>query len=344
MRLNCGLFRISSHTEKMKTTKARKHTLAVSFIVLFSIGTLLGSILILPEGNSYKDKSNHTVLSNDSENSTDNTLSAEKSSDAEDSKPSESSGADPEQTNSGDQNGAGEGADSSQNSENQQNMTVPAPSDADSTDDASHYAYLTFDDGPSRNTEAILQILKENEIKATFFVTGHTDEASMQRYREIVNAGHTLAMHSYTHNYKEIYASADAFLADYERISALIEEITGSRPTLYRFPGGSSNTLKSRKVTISELIGLLEERGIQYFDWNVNSADASGKNPNPDALIQNVASGLKYQHNIILMHDAAGHETTVQALPGIIQECRSRNLVFATITQDTPPAHHSRRD
>ena len=102
----------------MKTTKARKRTLAVSFIVLFSIGTLLGSILILPEGNSYKDKSNHTVLSNGSENSADNTLSAEEpSSDADDSKPSESVGADPEQTNSEGQNSAGEGADSSQNSE-----------------------------------------------------------------------------------------------------------------------------------------------------------------------------------------------------------------------------------
>lgn len=218
------------------------------------------------------------------------------------------------------------------------------PDGREDPDDQSRYAYLTFDDGPSRNTEAILQILEENDIKATFFVTGHTDENSMQRYRMIADAGHTLAMHSYTHNYAEIYASAEAFLADYERISTLLEEITGVRPTMYRFPGGSSNTLKSRHVTMTELIGLLQERGIEYYDWNVNSTDASGRNPDPNVLTQSVASGLKYKHNIILMHDAAGHETTVQALPGIIQECRDRGLIFSVITQDTPPAHHNRID
>ena len=322
----------------MKTNKANKHVLAVAFIVLFSIGTLLGSILIFPEGNSPQDKSNHTALSGNSEISADESDSSGGQSE-NGSDPSQSSSSDPN-----DQNGTEGEGDSPQGTENQQGTASTAPPNADDPNDTNRYAYLTFDDGPSRNTDAILQILAENGIKATFFVTGHTDEASMQRYHKIVDAGHTLAMHSYTHNYQEIYASADAFLADYERISSLIEEITGVRPTIYRFPGGSSNTLKCRKVTMTELIGLLQERGVQYFDWNANSADASGKNPPAASLIQNVASGLKHQHNIILMHDSAGHESTVEALPGIIQECRSRNLIFSTVTDNTPPAHHGRRD
>lgn len=206
------------------------------------------------------------------------------------------------------------------------------------------YAYLTFDDGPSRNTEKILRILAENDIRATFFVIGRTDETSMQRYRMIAEAGHTLAMHSYTHNYGEIYASMDAFRADFQKISDLLTQITGSRPLLYRFPGGSSNTLSSRKVPMTEMIQFLNDQNVQYFDWNVNSADASGRNPDAGLLVQNVKNGLKYHHNIILMHDAAGHETTVDALPGIIQTCRDRGLTFRTIDKDTPPSHHHRRD
>ncbi len=224
-----------------------------------------------------------------------------------------------------------------------QEPSVPkTPENQEQTD--GRYAYLTFDDGPSRNTEKILQILAENDVKATFFVIGRTDETSMQRYRMIAEAGHTLAMHSYTHNYGEIYASMDAFREDFRKISDLLTQITGSRPLLYRFPGGSSNTLSSRKVPMTEMVQFLKEQDVQYFDWNVNSADASGRNPAAGLLVQNVKNGLKYRHNIVLMHDAAGHETTVDALPDIIRACRDKGLTFRTIEKDTPPSHHHRRD
>ena len=238
-------------------------------------------------------------------------------------------------------------------------QTPPAAADASADDNLPHsseaqdtqnteqtrYAYLTFDDGPSKNTDAILKILAENDIKATFFVTArNTDEISMQRYRRIAEAGHTLAMHSGTHDYKEIYASRDAFLKDYSRVSDLLYEVTGTRSVIYRFPGGSSNTLSCRKVTMTELIGELHKRGVEYFDWNVNSTDASGRNPDPSVLVKSVAAGLKYRHNIILMHDASGHETTVEALPDIIQACRDRHLTFAAITPQTPAVHHHRKD
>ena len=95
---------------------------------------------------------------------------------------------------------------------------------------------------------------------------------------------------------------------------------------------------------MTEMIQFLNDQNVQYFDWNVNSADASGRNPDAGLLVQNVKNGLKYRHNIILMHDAAGHETTVDALPGIIQACRDKGLTFRTIDKDTPPSHHHRRD
>ena len=95
---------------------------------------------------------------------------------------------------------------------------------------------------------------------------------------------------------------------------------------------------------MTELIGELHKRGVEYFDWNVNSTDASGRNPDPSVLVKSVAAGLKYRHNIILMHDASGHETTVEALPDIIQACRDRHLTFAAITPQTPAVHHHRKD
>ena len=103
--------------------------------------------------------------------------------------------------------------------------------------------YLTFDDGPSRNTDKILDILKEYDVKATFFVVGKTDEESVRAYQRIVAEGHTLAMHSYSHKYSEIYASKESFEQDLRQLQEYLYQITGVWPRFYRFPGGSSNTV-----------------------------------------------------------------------------------------------------
>ena len=195
--------------------------------------------------------------------------------------------------------------------------------------------YLTFDDGPSSNTEAILEILDRYGIKATFFVVGKTDEHSQEMYRRILEEGHTLGMHSYSHRYGEIYASTEAFSEDLDKIQSYLYEMTGETSRFYRFPGGSSNALSSTDV--QELIDVLDERGIIYFDWNVVNGDAGSVKLSAAQLADNVTNNMeRYRTAIVLMHDAAGKTTTVEALPMIIERILQMDqTVILPITEDT---------
>lgn len=200
--------------------------------------------------------------------------------------------------------------------------------------------YLTFDDGPSSSTDAILDILKENDIKATFFVLGKTDEKSRKAYQRIVAEGHTLGMHSYSHKYNEIYESKESFVKDLTALQEYLYEVTGVWSRYYRFPGGSSNTVS--KVDMQELITYLNESGITYFDWNAASGDAvSGQLPK-DTILNNCMSKIEaYSDCMILMHDAAEKKTTVEALPELIKQVKERgDACFLPVTDDTVPIQH----
>lgn len=204
------------------------------------------------------------------------------------------------------------------------------------------YVYLTIDDGPSDNTERILEILRQYDIKATWFVVGKEDEKSIARYKAIVADGHTLAMHSFTHEYDQVYASAQAFEADLTHIQTFLQEKIGYTSTVYRFPGGSSNSTNQRQVSMTELVPILEKRGIRYFDWNVDTTDGSGINLPVDTLIAGTNQFMgKYVYNMLLLHDAKDHNTTVDALPQIIQSCLDQGMEFLPITDDTPEVHHN---
>ncbi len=200
--------------------------------------------------------------------------------------------------------------------------------------------YLTFDDGPSRNTDRILDILKEYDIKATFFVVGKTDDTSVAAYQRIVAEGHTLAMHSYSHQYAEIYASEESFVQDLKMLQEYLYQTTGVWPRYYRFPGGSSNTVS--QVDMQELIAYLEENNITYFDWNIASGDAvSGELP-AETIVDNCVSKIDgISECMILMHDASDKNTTVEALPQIIEQIMDRgDAVFLPVTDDTLPVQH----
>lgn len=352
---------------KMKSILSKKYSIFVACIAVIAATALFGSALTLsvsgkgtiPDQNSLPEKSAPDAVRSSENGETGDRAATVQTSPPEKEEPFSDSDPSSSETSSSDGQKSISETQETEKTVRAQTPPAAAAADASAGDNLLHsseaqdtqnteqirYAYLTFDDGPSKNTDAILKILAENDIKATFFVTArNTDEISMQRYRRIAEAGHTLAMHSGTHDYKEIYASRDAFLKDYSRVSDLLYEVTGTRSVIYRFPGGSSNTLSCRKVTMTELIGELHKRSVEYFDWNVNSTDASGRNPDPSVLVKSVAAGLKYRHNIILMHDASGHETTVEALPDIIQACRDRHLTFAAITPQTPAVHHHRKD
>lgn len=200
--------------------------------------------------------------------------------------------------------------------------------------------YLTFDDGPSGNTDAILDILKEYDVKATFFVVGKTDEASRAVYRRIVEEGHTLGMHSYSHKYEEIYASEESFVEDLTQLQEYLYEVTGVWPRYYRFPGGSSNTVS--RTDMQQLIRYLNEKNIIYYDWNVASGDATSRYQSKETIIRNCLAKLDEQSdNMILLHDASEKDSTVEALPEIIAAIRMRgDACFLPITDETPKIQH----
>lgn len=200
--------------------------------------------------------------------------------------------------------------------------------------------YLTFDDGPSGNTNRILDILKEYDVKATFFVVGKTDETSIKAYQRIVEEGHTLAMHSYSHKYAEMYESMDSFAQDLDKLQEYLYQLTGIWSRYYRFPGGSSNTVS--KVDMQQLINYLGENDITYFDWNIASGDAVSGQLSADMIINNCISGIDGKNEcMILMHDASEKNSTVDALPQIIKQIKSRgDTVFLPITDETVPIQH----
>ncbi len=200
------------------------------------------------------------------------------------------------------------------------------------------YAYLTFDDGPSENTIKILDFLKANHIKATFFVVGKQSMDDV--YKRIVDEGHTLAVHTNTHDYKTIYQTVDTFMEDINTLAERLEKVTGIRPSVMRFPGGSNNTVSYRyggEGLMDKIIENVEAGGYTYYDWNVDSMDASASRQDKNVIINSVLNGAAGKKEaIILMHDAAAKTTTVDALPQIVEGLRKKGFIFEKITDETP--------
>lgn len=205
-------------------------------------------------------------------------------------------------------------------------------------DSGIHKVYLTFDDGPSANTDQILDILDEYGVKATFFVVGK--EGYNDQYRRIVEEGHTLGMHSYSHVYHDIYESVEAYGQDLEKLHTYLYELTGVDSRIVRLPGGSSNTVSKDKI--QDIIAYLGQQGMTYYDWNVSSGDAASGYVSAQQIADNVLNHVSEHHtSIVLMHDASGKNTTVEALPIILEKIlESDNMVLLPITEDTVPIQH----
>lgn len=202
--------------------------------------------------------------------------------------------------------------------------------------------YLTFDDGPSPNTEELLDILAEYNVKATFFVTGKNKENYGDIYRRIVEEGHTLGMHSYSHEYDTIYASLENFQEDIETLQDFLYRETGTLSRFYRFPGGSSN--KVSKTNIQEMINYLDARDISYFDWNISGGDATSASVSSDQIVNRVMSDMEsHQVAVVLLHDAADKYSTVEALPKLIEEIQAMDdsTEILPITEETMPIRHA---
>lgn len=199
---------------------------------------------------------------------------------------------------------------------------------------------LTFDDGPSANTDAILDILARYDVKATFFVNGKP--GFEEQYQRIVDEGHTLAMHSYSHKYQELYSDLDAFEEDFFEIQSFLMDITGIQCKYYRFPGGSSNTVCN--VNMKDCIDFLGDQDIVYFDWNVSSGDATRNYISATQIVNNVMMPVEnnnWNTYVVLMHDAVGKETTVEALPIIIERLQAMDgLSIVPITDSVHTVQH----
>lgn len=201
--------------------------------------------------------------------------------------------------------------------------------------------YLTFDDGPSAHTQEVLDILDSYGIKATFFVTGLNPDY-LDMIGECYRRGHTIGMHTYTHDYAQVYASLEAYWEDLGRISDVVREQIGYVPCFVRFPGGSSNTVSADYTVgiMSELSQELPANGYQYYDWDASCGD--GAVHTADELVECTKADTSYGYTTIvfLMHDGAEKATTVEALPRIIEYFREEGYSFAPIDRHTPPAHH----
>lgn len=194
--------------------------------------------------------------------------------------------------------------------------------------------YLTFDDGPSEeNTTAILDTLKEHNIKATFFVVGENVRKHPEIAKRIVEEGHTIGIHCNSHEYEEIYASVDCYVADFEEAYSIVKEVTGVEARLFRFPGGSINAYNKR--VYKDIIEEMTERGYIYFDWNASLEDAV-KKAEPEVLLKNAKESTLGRRKVVMLAHDMVHSTAV-CLEELIQQFPEYRM--EPLTEEVSPIH-----
>lgn len=198
--------------------------------------------------------------------------------------------------------------------------------------------YLTFDDGPGPYTKKLLDVLNKYGAKATFFVTNNNPNYNYL-FKEMVNSGHAIAIHTASHNYRKIYASEEAFFNDVYKMQDIIEQQTGVKTYLLRFPGGSSNTVSSfNRGIMSRLSKQVGEKGFRYFDWNVTSGDA-GETTSTSQVAKNVINGMaSHSVSVVLQHDIKNF--SVNAVEQILKWGTENGYTFKACSMTSPTAHH----
>ncbi len=218
-------------------------------------------------------------------------------------------------------------------------VIVYTPSNTSSSSGGSgKVIYLTFDDGPGVYTEKVLNTLAKYNVKATFFVT-HQFSNYVSLIKKEYEAGHSIAVHSYTHNWN-IYKSVDAYVDDFNKMNNDILKYTGSYSKIFRFPGGSSNTISRNysKGVVKAIASKMLNDGYQYFDWDVDSGDAAGASRSK--IYNNVVNGVsRCSKCVVLMHDIKPN--TVNELDNILNTLTSKGYKFGTLSVNSPTVHHS---
>ncbi len=206
----------------------------------------------------------------------------------------------------------------------------------DSIDNEEKIVYLTFDDGPSKTTQVVLEILKQEDIKATFFVmAASNNEQYLPLVSTIVEQGHIIGLHTCSHQYEDIYQSSEAFWQDIENLKEKLSPYGVVNSTVLRFPGGSSNTI-NRQYSGGDLMTTLKEqaleKGYSYFDWTVDSKDAIGGSRDAQSVYSRVIKQAQGQNScIVLMHDTNATSESIKALPDIITWFKNAGYTFETL-------------
>ena len=223
---------------------------------------------------------------------------------------------------------------------------TPAPSSEPAVSQPSappeKWVCLTFDDGPSKTTPAVLEALNNAGVKATFFVvaTGY-NEKYLPLLAEASAAGHQIALHSASHEYSDIYRGSDAYWQDIALLKQRVSPYINAESIRYlRFPGGSTNTVSRRysgKGLMKQLKSEVEQKGYQWVDWNVCAEDAVGGKPSASTIFRNVVRETGEQTQcIVLMHDSSSTRTTAEALPDIIRWYTDNGYAFLTVAEALP--------
>ena len=202
--------------------------------------------------------------------------------------------------------------------------------------------YLTFDDGPGKDTARLLDVLKKYNVKATFFLV---DTPFLYLAKRMADEGHSLALHTVSHVYKKIYASEEAYFEDLYGIQQKVKDLTGQECTMIRFPGGSSNTSSRFNPGImTKLTKLVEEKGFTYYDWTIDCRDSVGAKT-AEEVLRNVISGVQKatkDYSIVLQHDVKSY--SVDAVEGIIRWGLENGYTFLPMDENTPAYHHRIRN
>lgn len=221
-----------------------------------------------------------------------------------------------------------------------ENMVRAAASFERNKDDSEDkVVYLTFDDGPIPGvTEKLLDVLKEYNVKSTFFVVGKEIKEREAILKRIHEEGHSIGIHTFSHNFKTIYKSDEAFLSEVDETAKLIETVIGCKASAVRFPGGSD------KMLTPELLDKLHDKGYMIYDWNVSLEDGFSSNLSVGTLIKNAkkARGDK-NRRFILAHCNSNNKTTYLALPTIIDYYRDEGFTFKAIDKNTEEYYYKFR-
>ncbi|MCD8120241.1 MAG: polysaccharide deacetylase family protein [Lachnospiraceae bacterium] len=246
---------------------------------------------------------------------------------------------DPSGGNSNSENPGKGDQDRPEDTEKETSAEKEEPEEAETNDSGEKIIYLTFDDGPGKYTEKLLDILDKYDVKVTFFVTNQYPKYQYLIAEEY-ERGHTVAIHSYSHDYSTIYASESAFYEDINQMNQIIFDQTGTYASILRFPGGSSNTVSKKycEGIMTALTESMETMGFRYADWNVTSGDA-GETKSTSKIISNVISGIKkHSVSVVLQHDI--HEFSVDAVEDIIVWALDNGYTFRAMDDTTEMVHH----